>query len=93
MASIIKKYFTPTRYSYAPFGTIYKVLKDDDNYEIYIQVSPNENLPRWEKFGIILEKALEEFIDNEEFIKDCLRLYELKEISSFLSITKVISDN
>ncbi len=75
----VEKYSVPTKFTQKPHGTICKVMKDNEEFDFYIQVSHDINFPKWEKFGTILEKAFENSIDNEEFIKICLNLYETGE--------------
>ena len=93
MPSIIQvKYAVPTKFMTAPYGTICRVMKDDNELELYIQISPEESIPMWEKLGNLFEKAFEDFLVNDEFVQDCLRLYKVKEISSFSSINKIIKE-
>ena len=93
MPSIIQvKYSVPNKFMKAPYGTICKVIRDNDELELYIQTSPEEATPIWEKLGHLFEKAFNDFLDKDDFIEDCLRLYKMKEIASFNSINKFMKE-
>ena len=68
------RYSIPSRLEPAPFGTIWKAVGDNDNHELYIQVSKDDN-PQWLKVRSLLEKAFDNFLANESFIEACLALY------------------
>lgn len=43
----------PSKYDYSPFGTICKCIKTlNDEFEIYVQMSNDEESPQWERLGI-----------------------------------------
>jgi len=43
----------PSKYDEAPYGTLCKTAKTlGDTFEIYVQLSLNEESPRWERVGV-----------------------------------------
>lgn len=89
---ILDKYAVPNQFVHEPFGTVYQVFKDDKTPELYIQLSHDINFPRWEPMGAMLEKAFADFIDNDDFVQDCLKLYLYKESQTFLNLSRYIKD-
>lgn len=47
MTEIIRR-SPPTPWDHAPKGTLCRVNKSATHYDIYMQSSPNENIPNWE---------------------------------------------
>ncbi len=85
------KYTRPSSYDFAPYLTQW-VLKEDNSKEIYIQLSEEETHPRWKRMGDILELAFEDFIINQEFLSECLRLFKHKEEDPLIKITDIIKE-
>jgi hypothetical protein len=46
----------PNKYDQAPYGTQLCVKLTDDELEYYIQLSNDEENPRWEKFDTLPQK-------------------------------------
>jgi len=86
---ILVQYSSPTRYLTAETGTICKVIKNDHTEEYYIQTS-EEGEAHWLSMGIFLEKSFEEFFSNEQFIRECLRLYSYNTNRPFNNIGRII---
>lgn len=79
---IIEKYTTPTSFDSAEYGTRWRVLgHDEQDCQIYIQVSKEINNPKWCKIGSFLEKSFEDYMLHEKFIESCLLLFNKKEHS------------
>ncbi len=76
----IERYCTPTNLDIAPFGTLSKVIIDENKHELYIQLSHNDKM-KWERLGMFFEQIFEgDFISNPDFINTCLDLFkELKD--------------
>lgn len=92
----IEKYCVPSVLNKAPFGTIAKMIidKEKDEYVLYIQLSDDENKPRWEKLGKFFEEVFdEEFVSNEPFMEMCLALFKnLRDKNNDKSICTKIND-
>lgn len=86
--SIVDKYAAPNRLVSAPLATICRVFLDSGDSRLYIQLSPDENMPLWTPLGQFFEDTFEHFVDQEEFIQDCLKIYNYKELQTFLSFSK-----
>lgn len=68
----VVKYVAPTRLDTADFGTIHKVMGDNDTSELWIQTSTDITNPQWLKVSFILEKV---FAHRPEVISECLNIY------------------
>ena len=77
------KYCTPTRLDCAPFGTMWKVVTSDTEHEYYVQLSHDANAPHWEKITYLLEKALERYFADDNFIIEMLKLFESEKHNFF----------
>ena len=60
------KYTKPSSYDFLTYGTRW-VFMDEARKEMYIQVG-DEQAPRWEKMGFLLETAFDELFNNKQFI-------------------------
>ena len=48
----------PCKYDQSPYGTVCKRVKPlNEKFEIYVQMSKNENYPQWEKVGIFSQSS------------------------------------
>lgn len=88
--AINDRYAVPNKLVSADFGTISRVFKEDNTEELYIQVSLDPELPRWEKLGDMFEKAFADFLHQDEFVEDCLKLFLKKEAGTFIYLHKYI---
>lgn len=52
----------PTKFDLAPYGTQYKVFDNHDNYDLYLQLSYNEDEPNWELLGNFSTKTHPELL-------------------------------
>lgn len=48
----ITRYSAPHKYDHAPAGSQCMVLINENEYELYVQTSLDDTLPRWEYMGI-----------------------------------------
>jgi hypothetical protein len=63
--SYIIRHSAPSDLDQNPYGTICKVIEHhDDNYDIYLQVSEDEEAPQWELLGSYHQHTVLEYIDN-----------------------------
>ncbi len=88
----LAKYCAPTKFDVAAFGTLWRVLGDDDtSIDYYIQINNKEGDPVWEKMGIFLNKIFNRMYADDRFIEDCLNLYVKQqiEISEYLKSNPV----
>lgn len=72
---IIQRYTNPTKYDVAPYGTICK-----NNDSLFIQVSKNTESSNWLPLGEFLLKVFQKSILTNDFIKECLELYEKENV-------------
>jgi hypothetical protein len=70
------RYTIPSRYDVAPYGAIVTVMGDHEE-TMFIQLGQEEH-SHWIRLGDFLEKAFKSEINDTEFIKGCLSLYEIK---------------
>ena len=69
------RYCAPTKYDLAPYKTVAKVHKDN-GYDFYIQLSHNQEDPKWERMGNMLEIAFSSEFDRSDFIDEAMVWYE-----------------
>lgn len=75
-SEVIIKYVKPSKLDKEPQATICKVMNNQHDSELYIQISDDIDHPTWEKLGIFLEKSLIDLVGNRDFIDQCMRLHE-----------------
>lgn len=66
------RYTPPTRYDKAPYGSLCKVMKDNDESTLYIQINEEEDQAEWMQISDFLEKVFSNHILNNGFINACL---------------------
>jgi len=85
------RYSKPTKFDHAAFATIWRLVDENDTYiETYVQVSDKEIDPHWEQIGVLLAKAFQEFIHDNEFMRECVRLYCYNASRPLLTISNLI---
>jgi len=85
------RYSRPTKFDQAAFATVWRMLDENDVYVYtYVQVSDKETDPHWECIGELLAKAFQEFIHDDEFMKECIRLYVYNKSRPLLGISNLI---
>jgi hypothetical protein len=70
----LERYSKPTKFDLASYGTLWKDISEDKS-SWYVQMS-NEETPRWEPLGYVLETAFNTHILDQKFLDECLRLYK-----------------
>lgn len=60
----------PSRYDEAPRGTIVKVLKDNGDFDVYVQVGIDS--PVWSLVSNLLELTFRDYTLDEDFVAACL---------------------
>jgi hypothetical protein len=73
MDSLIR-YSAPTKFDKAPQFTACKVVDDDKNETIYVQISDDPEYGTWMKMTDLIGKALLPLAEDPTFIKACLNL-------------------
>jgi len=73
---ITEKYSNPTRYDLGKYG---EIARHGSDY--FIQVSKDPDTACWLTIGEFLSKTLGQEDLNETFIKECLDIYEKKNIN------------
>ena len=75
----IIKYSVPNKLVKAPFASIIKKINDTTgeiiNYDLYIQISSDEENPEWLEVGKFLLLALEDKLHNPDYLNEMLRLF------------------
>ena len=84
------RFAPPSKFVKSPYGTIVKVFTNNDDIEIYIQLSREITKPVWSRLGDFLESLLNKHLANTAFIKTCLNLYETKQQIHFNTLNKII---
>jgi hypothetical protein len=69
--NIIERYSNPTRYDIAAYG---QLCIHGDKY--FIQVSKNPDIANWLELGVFLELCYRKSILNDDFLAQCLSMYE-----------------
>jgi phosphopentomutase len=83
------KFVAPTQYDRAIYGATWK-CNTENKPSFYIQTSKDMNSPHWESMGTFLLRSFEEFLDNQTFLNECLRLYDININSPLHNISKII---
>lgn len=87
--AIIVDFCVPSKFKKSPYGTILKIPRDkpitqknepgspqdDEKFDQYIQVSPDEENPSWMNLGVFLEEALDKPLNDESYVSSLLELY------------------
>jgi hypothetical protein len=89
---ILDKYAIPNKLTKEPYGTVYRVLTGDSEKRYYIQISSEENLPHWESLGDFFETTFEEFIHQDDFLQDCLRIHKYKLLKDFNNVGDLLKE-
>jgi hypothetical protein len=84
------RYSPPSKYDVADYGTIYKVVGENDSHEYFVQCSPNLESPDWRPYSYLLEKAFSCFAVNNAFIKLCLALSDSSNTDKAEHLKKLI---
>lgn len=62
---VIRRYSAPSSLDQAPHKTLCMIkLSRDDAYEIYMQIDPNQETPRWESLGLFKNGTHENYIQS-----------------------------
>ncbi len=73
--AVLVKYSAPTKLCSFPYGQIWKSMHDDEKFSLYIQTNKNIDEPHWMRMSDFLEKAFEDQLSDDEFIKKCLKMF------------------
>lgn len=75
---VIHRYIaSPTHYNKEPYGTFCSVMQNDEGteQEYYVQVSKDEDNPRWMSAGELLLAVYDHKIEDLEFLQKLLKDY------------------
>jgi hypothetical protein len=73
---MLTRYTVPGKYDEADFGTIVKVMGDDETYQIYVQVQDDhKNSPHWMRSGEFFEKILNHNLQDNDTRDEYLKMY------------------
>ena len=78
MENIKVMYCMPSKFTKEEPGTIIKVMGDGEFFSLYIQASSSKESPEWIDWGTFLSIALEDKINDPEFISGCLTEYSIR---------------
>jgi len=85
------RYARPIKFDLAPYGTTWRILDEHDTcVDTYIQVSKKDGKPHWLAINEVLYKAFQEFIHNQDFMHEVLRLYSYNSERPLLTISTLI---
>lgn len=85
----IVRHTLPTKFDNAPYGTICQVKHDEDSSSLFIQISPCDDA-LWEPIGSIMEKAFEEFLEDQHFIEQLIHLVTTLNEKDFDTIGRIL---
>lgn len=63
--SFILRHSEPSKFDEAAHGSVCKVPLKHDDYEIYVQMSHDDDHVRWESIGIFNERTHDDFVQEE----------------------------
>jgi len=90
---MLTRFTVPGRYDVAPFGTLCKVMGEDETFKLWLQVSEEENVYHWIQSGEFFEKLYNKQLESDdEWRTKMTLLYKLKNNglgSFFPSYTKI----
>lgn len=72
---IVRRFSHPTKFSYEPYSTQWHVTRGHEPVICYIQISKDEEKPRWVRLGYLLEKVMLEKVEDIAFIEECIDKY------------------
>jgi hypothetical protein len=73
---IQKRHAMPGKFHWEPYGTQWHFVKDSGTIVVYIQISHEEQKPRWVRYGSMLEVHLNDRLVDENFIDGCINSYK-----------------
>lgn len=85
----IVRHTMPTRFDEAPFGTLCQVNGDENQSDIYVQLSTS-NEPQWESLGFLLECAFRDKLNDMDFIEELLNLIDTSEERSYKKLISLL---
>ena len=91
MESIIR-YSAPTKFDKAPQFTVCKVVDDDKNETIYVQVGDDPDYGTWMKMTDLVGKAFSTLLEDQEFIKTCLELLVAHDQKTVHTMARIIDN-
>lgn len=68
------RYTAPTRYDKGEFGSMCKVINENDSISYYIQTSKDDEHANWLKTTDIIAHAFEHYAQIPQFISCCLEI-------------------
>lgn len=71
------RYTSPSRYSKEPYGTIIKVLNEDNEPTLWIQISKDMEHPEWVSAIDLYVRMHKEVFTNEEWVKQLFKEYDV----------------
>lgn len=84
------RYTIPTKLDVAPYGTICKVVLDNNQSDLFIQLGATE--ASWRRVGNFLESVFEDFLHDDGFVEECLRLFNKKASDPFIRIKEILKE-
>jgi len=88
----ITKYTAPNEFDREPFGKIWIEITDDQCPQYWIQLSEDQEHPQWQTMGKFFESVFVKFIDNNDFMEQCLRLFKYHKDRPLNRISDIIKD-
>lgn len=88
-STYIIRHTKPTRFDEAPFGTVCQISGDENQCEIFVQMSKT-NIPQWEPIGFLLECAFVEKLNDMDFIEELFNLIDPIEEKSYKKLISLL---
>lgn len=85
------RYSHPTKYDLAPYGTMWRAIGDEGRFELYIQVSDDQDNPTWVSIPAFFEKVFIDFTQDPKFMDECLILYKENVDKSVAAIQSIMN--
>lgn len=70
------RYSHPTKFNWAEPGTVCKVIGENEESELYIQVNDNKEHAEWIRYGLALEKMLAHTATDYFFIQQIVNFWK-----------------
>lgn len=81
MVVIAEKFHYPTKFDTEPYGTIWKVIHNDNGgFELFVQMSDSDS-PDWVQLGDLLHEAYKNQIQNPTWLNITMELYKTSKAS------------
>lgn len=85
-------YTIPKKHTPAPFGTICKVIGNDNEETLYIQLSEDKSCANWQLMSFFMDKVFKRFYNDQQFITECLKIVSNLGTPSMQSLSIILKN-